>query len=164
MKKKQRTNALLAVELFSNEYFFATTPKAKTQQVSEYFIALAKELKERKYKKAHIFIDNNATHKDKMKQMVKEHISKQDNVTQLIFHHFPPYSPELNLVEYLIHLIRQRWLHHADFNKRLEQVEKEIEQKIKQFGIMTKEQIINTLQHIENLVANKILALSTQRE
>ncbi len=30
------------------------------------------------------------------------------------FHLMAPYSPKLNLVEYAIHLIRQKVLHHAD--------------------------------------------------
>jgi hypothetical protein len=39
------------------------------------------------------------------------------------FHLMAPYSPKLNLVEYAIHLIRQKVLHHADCKTSLTQFE-----------------------------------------
>ena len=40
------------------------------------------------------------------------------------FHHFPRYSPLCNPTEYLIHLIRQKYLHHHDYQLNLQELEK----------------------------------------
>lgn len=62
------------------------------------------------------------------------------------------YSPKLNLVEYVIHLIRQKVLHHADHKVNLEEFENKIKDCCKKQKIIDKEQIINILEHIETLV------------
>ena len=71
---------------------------------------------------------------------------------KVTFHYFPTYSPKLNVVEYLIHLIRQQWLHHADYQQRLETVEKKLAQYLHQQVWLPQEKIVNILQHIQNLV------------
>ena len=35
---------------------------------------------------------------------------------QVEFLHTPPYSPDFNLAEYIIHLLRLRFLHHLPLN------------------------------------------------
>jgi len=71
---------------------------------------------------------------------------------EVTFHYFPNYTPKLNIVEYLIHLIRQKWLHHADYKQRLETVEKKLADHLHQRVFLPKENIINLLQHIQDLV------------
>lgn len=70
------------------------------------------------------------------------------------FHLMPAYSPKLNLVEYAIHLIRQKVLHHADCKTSLTEFESYIKRLCEQGKVLTKEQIINILEHIESLVSN----------
>jgi len=69
---------------------------------------LASHLQQQGYQKAHVFIDNNPTHQQKMLTLFQEQSASLS--IQLLFHYLPKYSPKLNLVEYLIHLIRQKWL------------------------------------------------------
>lgn len=73
---------------------------------------------------------------------------------QVKFHLMAPYSPALNLVEYAIHLIRVKALHHADCKKSLPEFETYIKELCDDQKILTKEQIINILEHIESLVPN----------
>jgi transposase len=68
------------------------------------------------------------------------------------FHFVAPYSPKLNLVEYAIHLIRQKVLHHADCQKNLTEFTKQIIDLCDNQKILNKEQIINILTHIDGLV------------
>lgn len=68
------------------------------------------------------------------------------------FHLMAAYSPKLNLVEYAIHLIRQKVLHHADCKKSLNQFEEYIKEICDNQKVLSKEQVINILEHIENLV------------
>lgn len=70
------------------------------------------------------------------------------------FHLMAPYSPKLNLVEYAIHLIRQKVLHHADCKTSLVQLEKLVKALCDNQEVVTKQQIINILVHIESLVPN----------
>ncbi len=71
---------------------------------------------------------------------------------QVDFHLMAAYSPKLNLVEYAIHLIRQKVLHHADSKMTLAQFEAAIEQACRNGQLLSKDQIINLLEHIESLV------------
>jgi hypothetical protein len=64
----------------------------------------------------------------------------------------PTYSPKLSIVEEGIHLIRQKWLHHADYRQRLEIVEKKLTQPLHRQVFLPQEILINMLQHIQNLV------------
>lgn len=68
------------------------------------------------------------------------------------FHLMAAYSPKLNLVEYAIHLIRQQVLHHADCQKSLCHFEAAIQQICHNQKLLSKEQIVNLLEHIESLV------------
>jgi hypothetical protein len=70
------------------------------------------------------------------------------------FHLMAPYSPKLNLVEYAIHLIRQKVLHHADCKTSLTQFESYVNELCDNQKLLNKEQIINILEHIESLVPN----------
>ena len=73
---------------------------------------------------------------------------------QVEFHLMAAYSPKLNLVEYAIHLIRQKVLHHADFKKSIADFEIAIKELCEKNQIITKDQIINILTYIDSLVPN----------
>lgn len=141
---------MLAVELFSGECFFAAQKVARSQQVAQYFADVCVLLEQRKYRQVHIFLDQSRTHKEKMMNIFKE-LSRKTAIG-VTFHLMATYSPKLNLVEYLIHAVRQRYLHHADCNKTMEQIEDMLLEKLNGQRIFTQEQIINTLAHIEQLV------------
>lgn len=82
---------------------------------------------------------------------------------QTCFHHFAPYSPKLNVVEYAIHLIRLKILHHADYKTPLHQFQNLIQELCDHHKILNPQQIVNILCHIENLVPKNQI-FSPERE
>lgn len=151
----------MAIDLLNAEYFFQANEKAKSEQIAEYFVDLAKHFQDKNKKKIAIFFDRNPTHKKKMQDIFAE-LSKNLTI-RVEFHLMAAYSPKLNLVEYVIHWIRQKVLHHADARKSLPEFQTIIENLCKKGEILNKEQIINILCHIESLVY-KDMILSPERE
>jgi len=95
------------------------TPKVSTLLIL--WLMRVKSLHAQGYTSADIFLDNNPTHKNKMKT---DFYQKSDVPIAVRFHHFPRYSPLCNPTEYLIHLIRQKYLHHHDYKLNLQELEK----------------------------------------
>jgi transposase len=151
-KKNSRSNVFLGIDIFTAECFFAASRQAKSEDLAAYFAEVAKELQVRKIIKTHIFLDNNPTHKQKLQRLLKETLTSQGLDLQLHFHFIAPYSPKLNPVEYVIHLIRQKILHHADCKKDLQIFENEIKQVLKKGEVIDKEKMVKILEHIEKLV------------
>lgn len=149
-KKIERFNGLLGIELFSSECFFQAVPQAKSAEIAQYFADLAEGFQNKGFKKVHIFFDRNPTHKNKM-QAIFHQLTKHLTV-QFQFHLMAAYSPKLNLVEYAIHLIRQKVLHHADSSKTIADFEYAINNLCVNNPVLNKNQIINVLTHIEGLV------------
>lgn len=98
-----------------------------------------------------IFLDQNTTHKEKMMTIFEE--LGQELSIKPVFHLIAAYSPKLNLVEYLIHAVRQRYLHHADSNKTMNEIKEMLIEKLNRKKIFTQNEIVNTLAHIEAMVA-----------
>jgi hypothetical protein len=143
---------LLAIDIFSGECYFRACKQAKSEDVAHYFAHIATLYQQQGFEKIEVFLDRNPTHKTKMQTLFSQltaHLPMQVN-----FHLMPAYSPKLNLVEYAIHLIRQRVLHHADCKTSLTEFESYIEGLCEQGKVVTKEQIINILEHIESLIPN----------
>ena len=65
----------------------------------------------------------------------------------------PPYSPKLNLVEYVIHLLRLRFLHHLPVGTSLSQIGQQIEKFLGSHQFLSAEQVQKTLKFIFSLVA-----------
>jgi transposase len=64
----------------------------------------------------------------------------------------PPYSPKLNLVEYVIHLLRLRFLHHLPLGTTLTQIDNQLEQFFLSHQFLSVEQVKKTLNFIFSLV------------
>jgi hypothetical protein len=60
---------------------------------------------------------------------------------------------KLNLVEYVIHLLRLRFLHHLPLGTTLDQIEQQLEQFLSTNQFLSAEQVQNTLNFIFSLVA-----------
>ena len=60
-----------------------------------------------------------------MKFQVKSHLENLQIENKIIvdFIHTPTYSPNFNLVEYIIHLLRLRLLHHQNADINIQQVQ-----------------------------------------
>jgi hypothetical protein len=100
-------------------------------------------------------LDNNPTHKLKMKNLLNQHLQSlglEDKIT-VEFIHTPTYSPDFNLAEYEIHLLRLEHLHHLPSSVTIA----EIEQKLESVKVlMNSDQILKTLKHIFALVPASI--------
>ena len=149
-KKRGRCNGLLAVDLFTSECFFQANKTAKSEQVAQYFADLSQHFQKKGITKIELFLDNNPTHKKKMQDIYEELAAEL--TCKISFHFIAPYSPKLNLVEYIIHKIRQNICHHADAKKDIEVFKSEIQQLCLSGKLTNNEQIINTLQHIQDII------------
>jgi len=115
---------------------------------------LAKHFQQQGYQRLEVFLDHSPTHKQKMKNLFQQKTA--DLNIQVIFHHLAPYSPKLNLVEYAIHLIRLKILHHADHKTPLKEFENLVSNLCQNQKIRSKQQIVNILDRIEKLVESNI--------
>ena len=82
-----------------------------------------------------------------MKRLLAEYLETSGIAQKLTveFIHTPAYSPDFNLAEYEIHLLRLEKLHYLPSNVTIAEIEKKLEDvKI----LMNSEQILNTLKHI----------------
>jgi DDE superfamily endonuclease len=152
--KREKLNGLLAVDAVSGAEFLRLVPIAKTEDVALYFGELCKECIQERIKHLTIILDNNSTHKDKLRRYLWAELftSGIDEQITVEFVYTPPYSPNFNLVEYLIHLLRLRLLHHLPSGISIEQVEMRLLTFFKTQQLQTPIQISNTIQHIYNLV------------
>ncbi|MBK8442379.1 MAG: transposase [Sphingobacteriales bacterium] len=137
------------MDLFDADCLFQANQVAKAEQVAQYFADLSLIYQNKGIKKVVVYLDNNRTHKDKMKTIYQE-LTAQLNL-EIDFRYLTPYSLKLNLVEYAIHLIRLNVTHNADCKDSLQKFEQHINELTKQ-KIFTKNQIVNILQHIDDLI------------
>lgn len=153
-KKREKLNGLLAVDAVSGEEFLRLVPTAKTEDIAMYFGELCLDCVQQKISHLTIILDNNSTHKDKLRRYLSAELftSGIDEHITIEFVYTPPYSPNFNLVEYLIHLLRLRLLHHLPTGTSIEQVEMRLQTFFETQQLQTPIQIFNTIQHIYNLV------------
>ena len=146
-------NALLSVDALTGQEHITLLPKAKTENLVEYFYDLALDTHQAGYQALTIILDNNSTHKDKMRYnlwlQVKALPQLQD--FQITFIYTPPYSPDFNLAEYIIHQLRLNLLHHLPANLTLSQIEAKILAFFNKAQLQTPQQIANTIRHIFEL-------------
>jgi transposase len=101
-KRGKRLNVLAAM-LSTGELFSAKIWQSTTAEIFVGFIAL---LKEHVGKKITVIIDNASIHKAKATKHLMNLLEKQG--VKLYF--LPPYSPELNRIEKLWHLMKFTWM------------------------------------------------------
>jgi DDE superfamily endonuclease len=164
MKKNSRTNGLLAINLSSAEFFFQAKPQAKSEHIAAYFANPIAYHHQHGARSMDIFLDRNTTHKEKMKRLLEDLRAHQPSAqVDVRFHLMPAYLPKLNPVEYAIHLLRLRYLYHADSIRVLPQVIEHIAEVCKEGTILSKQQINNIIRHIIGLV-KPVTVLSPKRE
>jgi hypothetical protein len=158
-RSRVRLNGLLAIDTTTGKEYLKLTPKAKTEDVAQYFCDLVKDsiVKEPDLDVLIIYLDNNSTHKKKMKERLQEKLEnlyKTQNIKKILiiqFKHTPPYSPDYNLAEYIIRLTRQILLHHLPVNTTLEQIQSRLDSFFQNSQLQTPVQIENTINHILKL-------------
>ncbi|TAF49237.1 MAG: IS630 family transposase [Oscillatoriales cyanobacterium] len=152
--KRNKLNGMLCVDAISGEEFFRLSVGAKTENVSEYLAELCLDSIEAGYTELCIMMDRNPTHKEKMQNQLKLHL-EQMGLSQEIkveYQHIPAYSPKLNLVEYVIHLLRLRFLHHLPIGKTLGDITNQLEQFFESSQFLSKIQLRKTLDFIFSLI------------
>lgn len=153
-RTRHKLNGLLCVDTHSGEEYLRLRPQAKTEDVSEYLAELCLDSVELGYTRLCIILDNNPTHKLKMQAQLATHL-EQMGLAQSIeveYLYLPSYSPKLNLVEYVIHLLRLRFLHHLPIGTTLEQIEQQLNQFLDSQQFLSSEQVHKTLNFIFSLV------------
>jgi hypothetical protein len=151
---RHKLNALLCVDAHSGEEYFRLSSQAKTEDVSQYFAEFCLDCVELGYARVCIILDNNPTHKQKMQAQLAVHLEQMglaDSI-QVEFLYLPSYSPKLNLVEYVIHLLRLRFLHHLPIGTTLAQIEQQLNQFFASNQFLSADQVQKTLNFIFSLV------------
>jgi transposase len=152
-KKRERLNGLLAVDAQTGQEYIQLTPSAKAEDLVDYFCDLALETHRDGFKQLTVIMDNNSTHKDKMRYALWLKTKSQPELPdfQLKFINTPGYSPDFNLAEYLIHQLRLSLLHHLPAEVTLTDIQDKIINFFKDNHLQTAQQIANTLNHILKL-------------
>ena len=130
---------MIAVDAVTAEEYLKLIEKSKTEDVSNYFALLASDCVKQGVEKLSVILDNNSTHKQKMKNQLQLHLinlSIQDKIT-VEFIHTPAYSPDFNLAEYIIHLVRLQLLHHLPLGVNIQQVREKLETYFQHFHLQT---------------------------
>lgn len=138
----------------TGEEYLRLTERAKTEDISSYFAEFCQDCMKQGFTKLSVILDNNTTHKQKMRNQLQVRLAELgiNSDIEVEFIYTPPYSPDFNLVEYIIHLLRLKVLHHQPMGMTIEQVREKLEKYLQVNHVQTKEQIQKIVAHICSLV------------
>lgn len=140
-KQRNRLNGLLSVDMKTGDEYLCFSKEAKAENIAAYFLDLCKQALAENYEILSIVLDNAKMHKVKMKTIffnLLEAGQLSDKI-KINFIHTARYSPQLNLAEYAIHLIRQKFFHHLPEGMNWEQIIKRINMYLKDNQLFTRE-------------------------
>ena len=148
--RRNKLNGMISVDAFTGLEYLKLKEKSKTENVSDYFLQLCQDCLREGFDKLTIILDNNSTHKKKMKSQLKFHLINAQISDKIVvdFIHTPTYSPDFNLVEYIIYLLRLKLLHHLSLDVNIQQVQDKLEKFFQFNQLQTPEQIQNIIRHI----------------
>jgi transposase len=129
--------------LFESGFKCARKQRAKTEDVSSYFAELCLDCVHQGVKNLTVFLDNNTTHKQKMRNLLQVKLAElniQGHI-ELEFLYTPPYSPNFNLAEYLVHQLRLQVLHHQPVDLTIQLVREKLQQYLHLNQLHTPQQI-----------------------
>ena len=136
--------------------YFYGSPVASSDVVGAYLVDVARILEEKGYQQATILLDRHSTHQATMKAHFQTCYAQAGLVIEVAFLHFAAYSPWMNLVEYAIHLLRQRQLHHRSHEQDLAALEAQLDAYLADTVLLTPEQIVNTMAYIEKQLKERL--------
>jgi hypothetical protein len=153
-QKRERLNGLLAIDALTGEEFLRLSETSRTEDIAAYIGELCKDCVKQKVKYLTLIMDNNSTHKQKLRNFLRVELiaSGIDKKIKVEFIYTPAYSPNFNLAEYLIHLLRLRLLHHLPIRTSLEEIEIRLKEFFEKQQLQTPSQIANTINHIYSLI------------
>jgi transposase len=102
--------------------------RAKTEDISSYFAEFCRDCVQQGLRKLSVILDNNTTHKQKMRNLLELQLTELGikEKLEIEFIYTPPYSPDFNLVEYLIHQLRLQLLHHQPVGITIELIREKL--------------------------------------
>lgn len=153
---RNKVNGLLAVDVKTGKEYLRLTSRAKSEDIANYFLSLVWECIQQGKTEILIILDNNSTHKKKMKNLLAGLLNKAkiSEKIKVLFLHTPPYSPDFNLVEYIIHQLRLKVLHHQPEGMNIKEVENKLKNYLQFNQLQTPCQINKTIYHICSLVTS----------
>ena len=114
-RKRHKVNGMLLVNAVSGEIYLQLKEKSKTENVVAYLANLASDVHLGQTGKRSIVLDNNSTHKQKMTSFLTKKIDNRElglsKKITLEFMYTPACSPDFDLAEYGVYLLRLRELH-----------------------------------------------------
>lgn len=152
-RSRNRTNGFMSVDAVTGQEYVILSGRAKSPDIASYIACLCDDVVKEGYIKITIILDNNSTHKKKMKRELEsllKHLGLSEKIS-VEFMHTPTYSPDSNLVEYLIHQLRLRLLHHLPSDITIEQIEEKLKTWFESNQLQTPQQIQNILNRILKL-------------
>jgi hypothetical protein len=97
--------------------------KSKIEDVSDYFLQFSQDCLREGFDKLTIILVRDSTHRKKMKSQLKFYLINAEISDKIVvyFIHTPIYFPNFNLVEYIIHFLRLKLLHHLSLDVNIQQ-------------------------------------------
>lgn len=151
--KRERINGFLAVDATTGKEYLTFSESSKTEAVGDFFHNLAQQVKAEGFAGMRITLDNNSTHKDTMRYYLWLKLRSTPGLEnfRVRFTNTPPYSPDFNVAEYVIHQLRLKLLHHLPANTQLTDITARILTYLTTHQLQTKDHITRILQRILNL-------------
>lgn len=144
----------MSVDAVTGEAYLKLAERAKTEDVSRYFSEFCCDCVQQGFRKLSVILDKNTTHQQKRRNLLDAQLIelgiKEDIEIEFIY--TPPYSPNFNLVEYLIHQLRLQLLHHQPVGMTIELVREKLEKYLQLHQLQSPQQILDTITHICSLV------------
>ncbi len=140
----------------TGEEYLRLKQRAKTEEISSYFAEFCQDCVQQGVRKLSVILDNNTTHKKKMLNLLELQLAELGikEEIEVEFMYTPAYSPNFNLVEYLIHQLRLQLLHHQPVGITIELIQEKLEQYLQVNQLQTPQQIQNTIAHICSLATS----------
>ena len=127
--RRNKLNGMISVDANTCLKYLKLKEKSKTEDVSDYFLQFSQDCLREGFDKFTIILAQDSTDKNKMKSQLKFHLINAQISDKIVvdFIHTPTYSPNFNLVEYIIHLLRLKLLHHLSLDVNIQQVKDKLE-------------------------------------
>ena len=140
---RNKVNGLLAVDVETGEEYLRLKERARSEDISSYFAEFCRDCVRQGLRKLSVILDNNTTHQQKMQHLLKNKLIdlgiKESIEVEFIY--IPAYSPDFNLVEYIIHQLRLQLLHHQPVGMTIELIREKVEQYLQVNQLQTPEPI-----------------------
>ena len=141
------------MDLADGQWLFRASAQARSGDVAAYFAQLAAHYQQRGYRQLDVFLDRNPTHKDRMRAQLAGLLAQAGTTLRVRFHLLAAYSPQLNLVEYVIHLLRHKALHRSPHYLSLAELQQQVAQCCAQPQFLPYAQLLNLMDYLDSLVS-----------